>query len=106
MLLAMASGNRRHSRTGRWRNDVCREIACGLAFPAPRVKKLDGADHRPQLRYLSSRPHSRARLKSEAFAIPESQGDAVAEGVEKVVLAVAASVANAKGLDLVEQVIS
>ena len=43
---------------------------------------------------------------SEALAIPESQRDAVAEGVGKVVLAVTFSVANAKALDLGEQVIS
>ena len=40
------------------------------------------------------------------LAIPESQRDAVAEGIEKVVLSVAVSVADAKALDLVEQVIS
>jgi hypothetical protein len=45
-------------------------------------------------------------LESEAFVIPESQRDAVAECVEKVVLAVAASVTNAKALDLVKQMIS
>ena len=40
------------------------------------------------------------------LAIPESHRDAVTEGVEKVVLPVAGSVANAKALDLAEQVIS
>jgi hypothetical protein len=35
-------------------------------------------------------------LESEALAIPESQCDAVAEGVEKVVLTAASSIANAK----------
>ena len=54
----------------------------------------------------SSVTGSIAGLNLEAFAIPESQRDAVAEGVEKVVLPVASSVANAKALDLVEQVIS
>jgi hypothetical protein len=47
-----------------------------------------------------------SRLGLEAFAIPERQRDAVAEGIEKVVLAVAVSVADAKALDLVEQVVS
>ena len=42
----------------------------------------------------------------EAFAIPESQSDAVAEGIEKVVLALASAVANAKALGLVDQVVS
>ena len=55
-------------------------------------------------------PHGRVshshRVRSEAFVISESKRDAVAEGVEKVVLAVASSIANAKTLDLVEQVIS
>jgi hypothetical protein len=46
------------------------------------------------------------RLGLEAFAIPERQRDAVAEGIEKVVLAVTVSVANTKALDLVEQVVS
>jgi hypothetical protein len=45
-------------------------------------------------------------LESEAFAIPESQPDAIAEGLEKVVLAVASWIGNAKALDLVKQVIS
>ena len=45
-------------------------------------------------------------LESEAFVIPKSQRDAVAECVEKVVLAIAASVTNAKALDLVKQMIS
>jgi hypothetical protein len=45
-------------------------------------------------------------LESEAFAIPERQRDAVAEGIEKVVLAVGSPVADAKALDLVKQVIS
>jgi hypothetical protein len=45
-------------------------------------------------------------LESEVFAIPESQPDAIAEGIEKVVLAVASWIANAKALDLVKQVIS
>ena len=47
---------------------------------------------------------SRAELKS--FAIPERQSDPVAEGIEKVVLAVIGLVANATALDLVKQVIS
>jgi hypothetical protein len=47
-----------------------------------------------------------SRLGLEAFAIPERQRDAEAEGIEKVVLAVTASVANTKALDLVEQVVS
>jgi hypothetical protein len=42
----------------------------------------------------------------ESFPVPESQRDAVAGGVEKVVFAVVASVTDAKLLDLVEQVIS
>ena len=42
----------------------------------------------------------------KALAIPERQSDAIAEGVEKVVLPVVASVADAKALDLVKQVIS
>jgi hypothetical protein len=46
------------------------------------------------------------RWTLEAFAVPKSQSDAVAEGIEKVVLAVTSSVANAKALDLVDQVIS
>ena len=45
-------------------------------------------------------------ISLEAFAIPERQSDAVAEGIEKVVLAAACSIANAKPLDLVDQVIS
>src|ERR1700685_1329869 len=45
-------------------------------------------------------------LESEAFVIPKSQRDAVAECVEKVVLAAAASVTKAKALDLVKQMIS
>jgi hypothetical protein len=45
-------------------------------------------------------------LESEAFAIPESQRDAVAEGVEKVILAVTFPLANAKALDLIEQMVS
>ncbi len=44
------------------------------------------------------------RRTLEAFAVPESQRDAIAEGIEKVVLAVASSIANAKALDLVDQV--
>jgi hypothetical protein len=55
-------------------------------------------------------PHGRVshshRVRSEAFVIPERQSDAVAEGIEKVVLAVIGWVTNAKALDLVEQVIS
>ena len=43
---------------------------------------------------------------AEAFAIPERQRDAVAECIEKIVLAVTASVVNTKALDLIEQVIS
>ena len=39
------------------------------------------------------------------LAIPESHRDAIAKGVEKVVLPVALSVADAEALDLVEQVI-
>jgi hypothetical protein len=45
-------------------------------------------------------------LESEAFAIPESQPNAIVEGLEKVVLAVASWIGNAKALDLVKQVIS
>jgi hypothetical protein len=45
-------------------------------------------------------------LESEAFAIPENQPDAIAEGLEKVVLAVASWIGNAKALDLVKHVIS
>jgi hypothetical protein len=55
---------------------------------------------------LPNRGPASWRRRLEAFAIPESQSDAVAEGIEKVVLAVTSSVANAKALDLVEQVIS
>jgi hypothetical protein len=36
----------------------------------------------------------RYRVKSEAFAIPDRQRNAVTKGVEKVVLAVAVSVAD------------
>lgn len=39
----------RHSRTGRWRNDVCRESPLVWPFQRLRVMKLDGADHRQQL---------------------------------------------------------
>jgi hypothetical protein len=42
----------------------------------------------------------------ETFAIPESQGDAVTEGVEKVVLTIAPSITNTKAFDLIEQVVS
>ena len=42
----------------------------------------------------------------EPFTISESQGDAVAECVEKIVFTVAISVSHAKALDLVEEVIS
>jgi hypothetical protein len=41
----------------------------------------------------------------KALAISERQLDSVAEGIEKVVLAAAASVANAKAFDLIEQMI-
>jgi hypothetical protein len=54
----------------------------------------------------SARLSFESRLELEAFAIRERQSDAVAEGIEKVVLAVTGSVANTKALDLVEQVIS
>src|SRR5450432_1925043 len=46
-----------------------------------------------------------SRLALEAFAIPESQRDAVAKGIKKVVLAVASSVAYAKALYLIEQMV-
>ena len=84
MLLAMPSGIRRHSGTGRWRGT--------FAAKSPPVWPFQG---------LAS-----WRRTLEAFAIPESQRDAIAEGIEKVVLAVASSVANAKALDLLKQVIS
>src|SRR5271166_281195 len=45
-------------------------------------------------------------LELETFAIPKGQRDAIAEGIEKVVLPVASSVANTKALDLIDQVIS
>lgn len=62
-------------------------VELGLSWPRGRVSHSHG-------------------VRSEAFVISESNRDAVAEGVEKVVLAVASSIANAKTLDLVEQVIS
>ena len=60
----------------------------------------------PSSNRISSGRSFEGGLALEAFAVPESQSDAVAEGIEKVVLAVAGSVANAKALDLGEQVVS
>jgi hypothetical protein len=54
-----------------------------------------------QLAAGGKRHHRKPEL--EAFAIPESQRDAVAEGVELIVLPVASPVADAKVLDLVER---
>jgi hypothetical protein len=48
----------------------------------------------------------KCRLELKALAIPESHSDAVAERIEKIVLAVALSVANTNALDLIEQVVS
>jgi hypothetical protein len=74
------------------------------------LMELRGFEPRCSWRRLVSAATARlsfeSRLGLEAFAIPERQRDAVAEGIEKVVLAVTASVANTKALDLVEQVVS
>jgi hypothetical protein len=87
MLLAIASGAAIHERVDGVTTFAVNRLWSGLSS-ALRVEKLDGADHRPQFELtLADRtvaPFIRYRLKSEAFAVPESQRDAVAEGVEKV----------------------
>jgi hypothetical protein len=45
-------------------------------------------------------------MPSEPFSISKRECDAVAERVEEVVLAVAAFVADAKALDLLDEVVS
>ena len=85
MLLAIASGAAIHERFVT--TFAVNRLWSGLSS-ALRVEKLDGADHRPQFELTLAdhtvAPFIRYRLKSEAFAVPESQRDAVAEGVEKV----------------------
>jgi hypothetical protein len=54
----------------------------------------------------SNRSQREAGLELKTFAVPESQGNAVTEGIEKVVLAVTALSANTKALDLIEQVVT
>src|SRR5262245_52052504 len=46
------------------------------------------------------------RFALEPFAISKSQGDAVAERVEKIVVTAAISVSHAKALDLFEEMVS
>ena len=108
VLLAMASGAVIHERVDGATSFAVNRL--GLAFPAPQGDegRWSGSPAAVELT-LADRtlaPVIRYRLKSEAIAVPESQSDAVAEGVEKVVFAVTFSVANAKALDLVKQVVS
>jgi hypothetical protein len=85
-------------------------VACGTGVAESAAGGAEGFEPRCSWRRLVSAATARlsfeSRLGLEAFAIPERQRDAVAEGIEKVVLAVTASVANTKALDLVEQVVS
>ena len=46
------------------------------------------------------------RFALEPFTVSKSQGDAVAERVEKIVFTVAISVSHAKALDLFEEMVS
>jgi hypothetical protein len=54
----------------------------------------------PRLTAPRARRSVRQQLDSETFVVPERQCDAVAKGVEKVVLAVASWIADTKTFDL------
>jgi hypothetical protein len=54
----------------------------------------------------SSREAITTSSRSKALAISQCDRDAIAEGVEKIVLAVGVFVADAKALDLLKQAVS